>query len=53
MNRYTVTVTRSGWVQSVHHDIRADSEADAIEIARLSHPYRAQLSFRAETQPTA
>ena len=45
---YTVTVTRSGWVQAVHHGIRAASEAEAVDIARMFHPYRAQLSFRAE-----
>lgn len=45
---YTVTVTRSGWVQAVHHGIRAASEAEAVDIARMFHPHRAQLSFRAE-----
>lgn len=48
MHSYMVTVTKSGVLVAVHHDIHAVSESEAIEIARLFHPYRVHLTFHAE-----
>lgn len=48
--RYTVTATHGGYVKAVHHAIRAASEADAIETARMYHPPRANYSFQAEKE---
>lgn len=48
MNTFTVTVTQQGFVQAVHHSIRADNATAACDVARMFHPPRAGYEFTAE-----
>ncbi len=42
MHTYTVTFTTTdGYIVSVHHKIKANSEKDAITIAKRFHPPKA------------
>lgn len=48
MNTYTVTASKNGFVQAVHHSVRAESAAYACAIAAMFHLPRARYMFSAE-----
>lgn len=49
MNTYTVTVSQKGFIQGVHHAIRAANAAAACEIAKMFYPAKKRgLSFSAD-----
>lgn len=55
MNNYTVNVFRAGrnsqYLVAVHHAIRADSAASAVEVARMFHPPKVKgYTFEAEVR---
>lgn len=49
MNNYTVTVSHKGFIQGVHHAIRAANAAAACDIAAMFYPPKKRgLKFSAE-----